>query len=324
MVFNRPPVSNPALLALPRRDLVYQVSLREVSMPGIEDTRTNAVGMVNADGSGQIIVAVQKNETYLHAPRIDPDLNMILYLTSGRPDSTVQGELKAYKGGILQRCSIYLEQRPSRVGPGARYVGVHSWEDEGGIVLFDYTQTACQMQELFTPKEMKRLGVCQVTGFHTEEKLLLIGKRFYVYDLSTKALQEIQLPEAQMCRLSPSDRFVACLFQEGSYEGVWLRVFRIEDGVLLHEQFIEPQYMPSFSVFNDLSWSPSEDALAYHHCVYPDRDGPLYSCQFQGPDNLGIYIWDLETGEEHLVVIGGIMPYWIDWNDAPVETPDSP
>jgi len=314
-----PPTPNPTLLTLPKRDVVYQASLPEGTFPGVIDTRTNTVGMVNIDGSGKVTVAAREDKTYLHAPRIDPELDMVLYLTSERPDSSMQGRLEAYKGGVPQRCSTYLAQRHSRVGRNARYVGVHYWRDDGGIVLFDFTQTPCQQQELFTPEEMDHLKVRQATGFHTQEKLLLIGKRFYIYDLNTEALQEIQLPEAQICRLSPSDRLVACFSRDGSYQGVWLRVFRLADGSLEHERFIAAQYEPGFGY--DVSWSPSGDALVYHHCVQPDEQGPYYSCEFQGPDNLGIYVWDLETDEERLVTTGGIVPYWIDWGGVPTETP---
>jgi len=319
-----PPTPNPTLLTLPNRDVVYQASLPEGSFPGGIDTRTNTVGMVNVDGSGKITVAVQEDKTYLHAPRIDPALDMVLYLTSERPDSSVQGWLKAYKSGVLQGCSAYLAQRPSRVGREARYVGVHYWWDEGGIVLFDFTSTPCQPRELFTPEEMDRLSLRQATGIHTAEKVLVVGERLYIYDLNTETLQEIQLPEAQMCRLSPSDRFVACFSQahfsrEGSYQGVWLRVFRLADGVLEHERYIAAQYDPGFGW--DVAWSPSEDALVYHRCVRPDPQGPYYSCEFQGAENLGIYIWDLETDEERLVTTGGIMPYWINWSSASTATP---
>jgi hypothetical protein len=316
------PTPNPALSALPHRDLIYQTSLREVSMPGIESTQTNTVSMVDIDGSGKVAVALQEHKAYLHAPRIDPKLDMVLYLASERPDSSVEGWLEAYKEGIPQHCSAYLAQRPSRVGRGALYVGVHYWRSEGGIVLFDFTQDPCRQRELFTREEMERLKVRQATGFHTQEKMLLVGRHFYVYDLSTEALQEIQLPDAEMCRLSPSDRFVACLSQKGSYKGVWLRVFQMADGRLQHERFITPEYEPGFGL--DVSWSPSEDALVYHHCVYPDDNRSYYSCGLQGGNNLGLYRWNLETNEEKLVTTGGILPFWIDWGSAPSRTPPSP
>ncbi|NPA26119.1 MAG: hypothetical protein GXO36_00750 [Chloroflexi bacterium] len=288
-------------------------------MPGTESTRTNAIGMVNIDGSGKITVAVQEDKTYLHAPRMDPDLDMVLYLTSERPDSSIQGWLKAYQGGLLQGCSAYLAQRPSRVGRGARYVGVHYWRDEGGIVLFDFTLIPCQRRELFTPEEMDRLSVRQATGFHTAEKILLVGDRSYIYDLATGDLQTVSLPGVEVCRLSPSDRLVACFAQADSYRGVWLRVFRLADGVLEHERYLAAQYDPGFGW--DVSWSPSGDALVYHRCVRPDTQGPYYSCEFQGAENLGIYVWDLETDEERLVTTGGIMPYWIDWGSTSTERP---
>ena len=317
IVDSYPLTPNPVLLTIPRRDLVYQTSFPDFAY--VEDTRTNTVGFVNIDGTKKIVLPVQEDKTYLHSPRVDPLNGMFFYL-KGKPNSDFNGWLVAYQDGVIQQCSAFLTLRPSRVGVGLKYVGVYYWRKDGGIVLMDFAHQPCKKIELFTPQEMEGLKVQYAVGFHLQEKILLIGEKSYVYDLTTQQMERVPLPPAQVCRVSPRDTFVACLFQKSAYEKVRLRVFRVEGFALWRERDIFPKVVPSFGI-GDISWSPSGDAVVYHRCIRPDEKGPYYSCQSQGQQNLGIYVWSLDTDKERLVTPGGIMPYWIDWSGVPSERP---
>jgi hypothetical protein len=237
----------------------------------------------------------------------------LFLLVSDWPAIIHGGWLWIYRQGIALSCELRLAWRPSRVGETEQYVGRHLWADDGGIVLFRLDQEGClSVVDLFSPAQMKSLGIAEATGFHTENKILLVGERSYVYDLHTQQMEPVALPPVTQCRLSPDDRQVACVRDNAG--AAWIYVFSIADLRLRLERHWSSNELPAAGI-RDLSWSPDGKEIVYHHCVNDQGCGAVGD-----PDNfytMGIYRWNLETNEEKLVTTGGILPFWIDWGSAP-------
>ena len=295
-------------LTIPRRDIVYQTYVT-----GSLEDRDGKMGFVNRDGSRKEVITVASRGSVVHSPLVEK--GMLLFLIDGWPEVIHGGDLWGYLKGKAFSCNLSLAWRPSRVGHTDQYVGRYLWLDEGGIVLFRLDRKGCPpASDLFSPAEMKSLGVAEATGFHTEDKILLVGERSYVYDLHAQQIKPLALPPVTQCRLSPDDQQIACVIDEGG--SAWIYVFWLDDLSLRLERQWSAKELPSVGI-RDLSWSPDGREIVYHHCV--DDQG----CGVVGdPKNLytmGIYRLNLDTGEERLVTTGGVLPYWIDWSDVPSE-----
>ena len=104
-----------------------------------------------------------------------------------------------------------------------------------------------------------------------------------------------------------------------------LQIWDMETQTVWRERLLLKPWIPSYGI--DVAWAPDGSALVYHHCVNPDRTShPLFpssfSCEDQGADNLGIYLWDLKRDKERLITTGGVFPYWANWNG--VDEPQVP
>ena len=237
------------------------------------------------------------------------------------------GSLQMYREGKPLPCSLNLRSRPSPVGEHGAYVGIYQWAEEGGAVLFWPTEKDCQKHDLWNLDQLREMGVFHIVGFHREEALLLLGKQVpQKYDVTTEKLSPLPwLPVSCWGAISRDDHWLACVgkvknAQDG--EEYAIRVVSLESGELWRERQIPRALLPSFGM-GSVSWSPNGEALVYHRCREPNQEDPRF-CETLGADNVGIYVWDLRTDEEHLVTTGGVAPYWIDWEDASSGKPSSP
>lgn len=305
------------LRPVPRRDIVFQVYVNPS-----EDWK-GVLGFVNRDGSNQVILhLVQRGYIgkYFRYPFVEN--NVLGFLTHPGWYILYGGSLQMYRDGNPLPCGPNLRSRPSPVGQNGAYVGIYQWAEDGGTVLFRPGEKDCQTQDLWSANELQEMGVFQVVGFHREEAVLLLGKKVpQKYDLTTGKL--IPLPWLPVsCRgvISRDDRWLACGgYKTQKYRIYSIRVVSLESGKLWRERQIPRALVPSFGI-RMASWSPDGKALVYHRCREPNSENPK-ACEELGADNVGIYIWDLETDEERLVTTGGVVPYWIDWGDASTETP---
>lgn len=295
------------LPSVPSADIVFQTYVT-----GLQKDENGTIGFVNQDGSNLTLVKVASEGNVVHSPMINN--GRAFFLIDSLPYVTYGGKLLTYQGGKARLCDLKLAWRPSRVGNTEEYVGRYFWRDDGGIVLFHLERQGCETEEFLSPHDMDTLEIKEATGFHTVEKVLAVGKHSYVYDLTTQQMHSFHLPPVDICRLSPSDDLLACLSQEGSHR-VWVRIFRMKDGTVWRAHQIPQQYVPSFGV-GDISWLPSGKELLYHRCVLPDSQR-LHYCEKLGAKNVGIYLWNIETGAERLITTGGVFPYWIRWEDSP-------
>lgn len=297
------------VLSIPRRDIVYQTYVT-----GSLKDRDGKIGFVNRDGSRKEVITVASKGSVVHSPMVEG--GMLLFLVDDWPEIIHGGALWIYHQGKAFSCDLRLAWRPSRVGHTKQYVGQHLWLDDGGIGLFRLDQKGCHFDhDLFSPAEMRSLGITAVSGFHTEDKILLVGEHAYVYELHTQQMESLALPPMTQCRLSPDDRQIACVKDEGG--SAWIYVFWADGLSLRLKRHWPSKELPSTGV-RDLSWSPDGKEIVYHRCVDEQECGVVGD-----PKNLqtmGIYRLNLDTGEEELVTTGGIMPYWIDWGGVSTET----
>jgi len=300
-------------ISVPRRDIVYQVYVT-----GSLEDRDGKIGFVDQDGTHKEMITVASTGSVVHSPMMEE--GAVLFLVDDWPQVIHGGSLWGYRQGKAFSCHLRLAWRPSRVGRTEQYVGRHLWLDDGGIVLFRLDRNGCHpANDLFLPAEMKSLGIAEATGFHTDDKILLVGENSYVYDLHTQQMESLALPPVTQCRLSPDDQQIACVRDKAG--AAWIYVFSVDDLSLQLERHWSSKDLPPAGI-RDLSWSPDGKEIIYHHCVDGKECGVVGD--LKNLYTMGIYRLDLDTGEERLITTGGVMPYWIDWSDAPAETPDLP
>ena len=220
-----------------------------------------------------------------------------------------------YQGEVLP-CNFTLDWRPSPVGKSGAFVGKYLWAEDGGALLFWPFKKGCPAQNLWSAEELQEMGIAQVTGFHTRNALLLSGKHLYVWDLDERILRPLTWVHG-WCKgqTNFNDQLLVCL-QHTKEKGILIQVWRVTDHSLWREHIIPASLVPNYFYPTDIDWSPTADMLVYYRCVEPNLKNPSV-CEEKGRDNLGIYIWDLETNEERLVTTGGVFPYWADWGKTP-------
>jgi len=305
------------LRPVPRRDIVFQVYVNPS-----EDWK-GVLGFVNQDGSDQVILhLVQRGYIgkYFRYPFVEN--NVLGFLTHPGWYILYGGSLQMYREGKILPCGPNLDSRPSPVGQNGTYVGIYQWDEDGGAVLFRPIEKECQIRELWSADELQEMGVFQVLGFHREEAVLLLGKKVpQKYDLTTGDLVPLPwLPASCWGMISRDDHWLACGGYKTQKHRIYsIRVVSLESGELWRERQIPRALVPLFGI-EMVSWSPDGKALVYHRCRSTNPEDPE-ACEELGADNVGIYIWDLETDEERLVTTGGVVPYWIDWGSASIETP---
>ncbi len=317
----------PRVTLLPNRDIVFQeyIQFAQVEPSG-------KIGFVNADGSGKtslIVAHIECNQEknfyaskQLRMPFVDED--KMGFLIHPQPYTIYGGRLQIYNfvKGVRLPCKLNLRLRPSPVGQNGAYVGIYQWAEDGGAVLFWPTEKACKTRDLWSAEQLQEMGVFQVVGFHREEAILLLGKKVpQKYDLTTGYLAPLPwLPVSCWGMISRDDRWLACEgYKTQEYRIYSIRVVSLESGKLWRERQIPRELIPSFGM-GDVSWAPDGKALVYHRCIKPNPADEKF-CDGLGAENVGIYVWDLETDEERLVTTGGVLPYWIDWGSVSSETP---
>lgn len=310
-------VSGPHLSPIPKRDIVFQV------YTSWKDERSGELGFVNQDGSGKTIISPAREGYYKgYIVRAPFFTNGIFgFLVNNVPYVRYGGLLTMFYQGEVLPCNFTLAWQPTPVGNNGLFMGKYLWDKDGGVVLFRPLESGCPSQNLWSAEEIQEMKVIHITGFHTREALLLTGRQAYVWDISERRFQHLAwLPKGCVGELSPDDRRLACLIKKPSEStfttNILVQVWDMENHQMQRYHFIPAALIPNYTYPISVSWSPNSDALVYHRCIKPNMENPL-ACEEKGYDNLGIYIWDLETNEERLVTTGGVFPYWINWGSSP-------
>lgn len=305
--------ARPVITPVPKQDIVYQ----RYTQPSLE--RTLELGFINADGTGKYIQAVLSYGVYAHDPtgyvaqapfEIYPYFG---FLKDSRPYVQNGGELVLFHLPEWKQvpCKAVLAWRPYPVGTSNAWVGVYRWAEEGGVLLFWPDRPGCPKEDLWSTQELEdTVGSGRVTAFHQQNALLIFGRGMYRWDLATRQLEPwgAWITDCSYGELSYDDAYLACLHEDK--EGMHLRVWDLRDRRLWRERVIREPWVPQYGI--EVSWSPDGARLVYHRCVQPDLD-PHPACELKGDENLGIFIWDLEKGEERLLTRHGVMPFWVKW-----------
>lgn len=313
----------PTITPAPKRDIVFQIFTQDYDT----ERRTTELGFINADGSGREIQAVLDSTIMVaKAPFGFPPY--FGFLIDGRPYVRNGGRLYLFHLPEWKevRCRYFLRWRPYPVGDTGAWVGEYRWAEDGGLLLFWPDRPGCPKEDLWSRQELADLGVLRlddpfdrvgfvaVMAFHREPAILMFGQGIHRWDLETRRLEPwgtwiTGCPYGG--ELSYDDAYLACV--EEDEEGAHIRVWDLRREKLWRERLISKLWVPRYGI--EVSWSPDGTALVYHRCVEPDVNFARPACEEQGRENLALFIWDLKTDKERLLTRGGVMPFWIKWEE---------
>ena len=296
---------------LPDRDIVFQLSHYAAS-----DKR---IGFINADGSGLAFVAITHVPTIA---RVNP-----------RPSWTSDGQLLLFPGnfgrgfvGITTQGERHDYARwMSRAAPleQASVAVLLTAFDQSRyqIALFDLETSQIIRSFVIQDDDYPSIGTSALSGS------LLVYRRWWKPDPETDpdrsiayeiVLLDIDTGMRRTLARREGKDFERILENPAiSPDGQWV-VYTAADGlhlvrpdgsedhvVVVLDVVREDEFGEWLDVYPpEASWSPDSRWLVYHRCMLPGQQR-CYS-----EDQYAIFKLNIETGEEWLLVEGGINPYW--------------
>ena len=288
------------------RDIVFQVDRLN-----IDEQFIGQLGFINADGSGETYLIAKDFSAGFIEPSLTDDGNMLLYYqreyTVGGIDS--DGYLITFRG---DRYVIYF---PSPIHGTDEFLVASA--DENGWIIKRIQIASGEVIEKY-PVGMKPDGPKFIGGLGTnnliEDELLfrrwfvdeddILYIELVIRNISTgneRILLQYKGDLESVTRImkpafSPDGSWIAYTSNDGIY---MIRPDGSENHQIIRQEIINYSWWPPAA-----SWSPDGEWIVYHLA----QVSPFYS-RDQSKDS-NIYKFNIETGEEVLLVQGGLNPYW--------------
>jgi Tol biopolymer transport system component len=295
---------------LPPRDIVFQVSSGDL---GDE----HRVGFIDGDGSGLTYVTVTSRVSPVVRPAWTPDGTLLVFRNYHRYQLVAAGHRE------LRQFKTDAHSMAAPTGTGHEVVIALN---AGGVAhIMTYDLDAGDIVKLLEGAEER--GVSLGTNPLHDGLLVYVrsagpnpecGRTEYVYEVVL--LDTGPRAERVLVRSSGAGSEAILEAPAFSPDGEWI-AYTAADGIyLMHADGSDPRRVAQVDMLRDCgdgtfgcwddsppraSWSPDSRWLVYHRCRVPAPD----TC-VGGADDHNIYKLNVETGEETLLVEGGLNPYW--------------
>jgi hypothetical protein len=290
---------------LPERDIVFQ--LCRYYSGGLEDR----IGFVNADGSGEIYIHANKNLIQAVVwPEWTDDGSLILF---NHPANFIEGITK--KGYRIALRDLWAPEFSIIHGTNELLV-ISTYEGKYVIKRVDI-----QTEEVL---EIYQVGSQQIKGEGIGIGSNNIYKQLLVYSWYLIEDKDTLNQELRILDLDTNESHVL-LHYHGTFESVpriinpalspdgkWIAytsnygIYLIRPDGSENHQIVKTKARVNLGSWPPTaSWSPDGKWIVYHRCKLNDE----WECRYNVEDS-NIYKYNLETGEEVLLVEGGVNPYW--------------
>jgi hypothetical protein len=296
---------------LPDRDIVFQLSHHYAS--------EKHIGFINADGSGFIVVAITHQRT---STDVDPrpfwtsDGQLLLFAANFE-----RGLLGITSDGMLRKYSRWIARAAPLRNPSLVVLLTAFDESRSEIALFDLDTSQIIRSFVVEDEDHPSIGTSALSGS------MLVYRRWWIpdpganplYGIEEIVLVDIDTGEEQVLARREGEDAESYLDSPAiSPDGEWV-VYTAADGLHLvrpdgnDDRLLLPMDVVREDVLGErtdlyppeAAWSPDSGWLVYHRCVLPTQ-------RICGPeaDQYAIFKLNIETGEEVLLVEGGVNPYW--------------
>jgi hypothetical protein len=292
---------------IPNRDIVFQVDSLY-----IDEDFIGQLGFINADGSGETYLIAKEFAPGFIEPSLSDDGKMLLYyqreFTVGGIDA--DGYLNTYRN------AGYVMYRPSPIHGTDEFLTESG--DESGWIIKRTQITTGEVLEKYPvgkkPDGSEYIGELGTNNLIANE--LLFGRWFVDEDdvlYIELVIRNISTGNERILLQYNGDLESVTRIMKPAFspDGSWI-AYTSNDGIYLirpdgsdNHQIIKKKCTKYIDWPPAASWSPDGEWIVYHLaqiCSYPGaRD--------QSKDS-NIFKYNLETGEEVLLVQGGLNPYW--------------
>jgi hypothetical protein len=297
---------------LPDTDIVFQAAT--------DDDRPYRLGFIQADGSDLQYVEVRPYSYFGGMPicpvQTSDGTLLIFYGSHGASDPvsaiTSDGYLIEYDdhyGG--SGCGIAPVPDSHQAVVSEAYTGGSSKDIKRRIQLLDLdektaVQTYVTTTGAFIDVGTNALHETSLVYRRSREENGVSMVELVLLNIETKR-ETVLLTEERLSQpaISPDGRSVAYTAEDGIY------IVDVEKGESRHVMETCVWWTPEADRFRQrdnwpptASWSPDGRWLVYHRCTQP------CSQRCENVEDYSIFKINLETGEEELLVEGGLNPYW--------------
>jgi hypothetical protein len=300
----------------PETEIVFQLTT-------LQDDSGNTdykVGFVNSDGSGRSVFIIPRGKRWkgylfnnpksIVFPVITDDSQTMIFRTIPFPENS--GNLIIYKVGEdavtcdTERFNLWYFSRPSIISNELILVSVYDFSFPLGFFEIDTCGLSVSPQEIIESEiSYYDIGNGDVTSdfsWIVYSQWRNGQNEIILRNLETE--EERYLGEGIEPVWSPNDNSIAYISSNG------ISIVDIHGNNMLLVRYQNPErggrpaiegYWPPL-----VSWSPDSQWLTYHKCTLSPRE----STWCREVENFSIFRVNVHTGEEFLVVEGGLNPYW--------------